>query len=310
MALNWNTITSGDVKTILKRIQDETLQDVAMSFGYKKSSIPYFKSRIYAKAHGFGIDTKGTDRMLEYDRQDRENHRTRLVWTPDTCEEVYNYIQRHSLEEAADHYNYSCPCSLTTYLRRKIKEYGLDLSVDVQTRNMLSRDDLNEILDAVSYFGAKETAATYGYTVSSLNKRLINSLRGYAMADVEDIYTYLAKNNRLNVVDYKFIGQSDIKYLKLLEEVDKTNINDAAETMGYVASSLHTSLKHIKDHLGDNIFEGNSQLAAYSFWDGKYEKAMNVISEIGIIRTAAAFGFESVEGLSRSIGRYELMIMD
>lgn len=310
MALNWNTITSGDVKTILKRIQDETLQDVAMSFGYKKSSIPYFKSRIYAKAHGFGIDTKGTDRMLEYDRQDRENHRTRLVWTPDTCEEVYNYIQRHSLEEATDHYNYSHPYGLTAYLHKKIKEYGLDLSMDVQTRNILSRDDLNEILDAVSYFGAKETATTYGYSVSNLNKRLINSLHGYAMTDADDIYTYLVVNNRLNVIDYKFIRQNDIKYLKLLEEVDKSNVNDAAETMGYKASSLHTSLKHIKEQLGDNIFEGNSKLAAYSFWDGKYEKAMNVISEIGIIRTAAAFGFESVEGLSRSIGRYELMIMD
>ena len=318
MNVRWSNVTANEVKKLLKKIEDDGLTATAVSMGYEPTTRGYFKKMLFNRANELGVNTQRAALCLKIDRTDAENKRSRIEWSASKCEEVSKYIKTHSPEEAAKHYNYSSYSALMTYLKRKIAEYDLkdDLSSIYNApsqKEVWTKDYVAEALDSVAYFGAKETAAAYGFSnISNLNRQLTKSLHRFGKTNVNDIYEYLLTEGRLNAADYRYIRQSDVKYLKMLEEIDKTNLDTASKIMGYKSMpAFRTSLSHIKSQLDNGLFDGNAALAQSSFWaNGKYEKAMKVMPEIGLLRTAAAFGFESVEGFSKSISRYELMIMD
>ena len=318
MNVRWSNVTANEVKNLLKKIEDDGLTATAVSMGYEPTTRGYFKKMLFNRANELGVKTQRAALCLKLDRADAEHKRSRIEWSASKCEEVSKYIKTHSPEEAARHYNYSSYSALMTYLKRKIAEYDLkdDLSSIYNAPSQKERwtkDYVAEALDSVAYFGSKETAAAYGFgNISNLNRQLTKSLHRFGKTDVNDIYEYLLSEGRLNALDYRYIRNNDVKYLKILEEIDKSNLTTASKVIGYKSvTALRTCLSHIKSHLDNGVFDGNATLAQSSFWaNGKYEKAMKVMPEIGLIRTAAAFGFESVEGFGRSISRYELMLMD
>lgn len=318
MNVRWSNVTANEVKKLLKKIEDDGLVETTVSMGYEPTTRNYFKKMLFNRAKELGVQTQRASLCLKIDRNNAEHQRSRIRWSASKCEEVSKFIKMHSLDDAARHYNYASAASLISYLKRKIEEY--DLKDDLGSvynipseKEVWTKDYVAETLDSVSMFGAKETADAYGFSnVGRLNRQLTNSLHRFGHTDVKDIYEYLLSQGRLNVLDYKYIRQNDVKYLKMVEEIDISNITAASKIMGYKSMSVFRSCLHnIKSQLDNGIFESNTELAKHSFWsNGKYEKAMKVIPEIGLVRTAAAFGFESVEGFSKSISRYELMIMD